>query len=128
MLTDKREYLATITSNFEKEKRSQISDYKGHDFEIHENIYKKISATQDILEIGPVLSFANGSTCNAKESLVDLSNLHSQHTYQNTPSTSTERSPTTSYSLKNPNSVPKYVPVQSSSDEDDIDLTYQPNQ
>ncbi|KAG5866988.1 hypothetical protein JTB14_028177 [Gonioctena quinquepunctata] len=89
--TNLRKYLTTITSSFEKEKRSQISDYMGHNFAIYENIYKKRSATQDILEIGPVLSFANGSTSNAKESSVDFSNLHSQHTYQNTPSTSTER-------------------------------------
>ncbi|KAI4456593.1 hypothetical protein MML48_8g00003462 [Holotrichia oblita] len=65
--TNLRKHLATITCSFDKEKQTQISDFMGHAFDIHRNIYTQRPATKDIVEMTKVLNFASGE--NAAESI-----------------------------------------------------------
>nr|XP_023027931.1 uncharacterized protein LOC111515969 [Leptinotarsa decemlineata] len=116
--TSLRKHLATITSDFEKEKRLRVSDFMGHNFSIHENIYKQRPASQDILEVVPVLNFASGSntTSNIQYSARTTYTPHGNYIKTN--------------SISDPESYT--TPVPSSDDNDDdiqdmIDPTYQPD-
>lgn len=59
--TKMRKHLATVTSAFVKDEQVGVSDFMGHVFNVHQNIYTQKPASQDILGMTKNLNFAGGS-------------------------------------------------------------------
>ncbi|KAK9873508.1 hypothetical protein WA026_022920 [Henosepilachna vigintioctopunctata] len=58
--TNMRKYLATVTCTFGKEEQMQVSDFMGHAFNIHQNIYRQRPVSLDIVGMSKLLDYASG--------------------------------------------------------------------
>lgn len=60
--TNLRKHVATITYNLSQGEKIVSSDFLGHVFHIHENIYRQVPVIRDVIEVGNMLTEAMGLT------------------------------------------------------------------